>query len=395
MKKVLHIFNHYLPQTETWAYQLISHTPECEQHIAAKVYLDVMPGAEIFQFMDNPQSSLEALDQETDWKKNIFKKAFIRASKGLTKSFDEQLREYVHKNKIDIVHAHFANVGWEVQKALKEESIPIVVSFYGWDYEMLPHVKPEWKARYKEMFDRVDLILTEGAHGKAVLVSKGCTEYKVKVQKLGIEKTLIKRNKRNKEFGELSLIQIASFTEKKGQLYSVKAFGQALQECPNMRLTLIGDNREERYRAKVLEHIAENDLQGHITIRDFIPYTALANELSKHHVFIHPSCYAQNKNCEGGAPTIIFNAAGSGMPTIATTHCDIPSLVIDRKTGLLTKEKNTAHLANSIRAFYKMDKHAYEEFALASHEHIAGNYCIEDNAKELAVCYDDLLKSSS
>jgi len=395
MKKVLHVFNHYLPKTENWAYQLISNTPDYEVHIASKVYLETMPGKNEFQFMDNPQSELEAADQETDWKKNIFKKAYIRASKSLTKNFEVQLKEYVRQSEIDIVHAHFANLGWEVQRALDGLDIPIVVSLYGWDYEMLPHVKPEWKNKYQEMFEKVDLLLTEGSHGKKVLLEKGCKEEKVKIQKLGIEKSLINFTKREKQTEELKLIQIASFTEKKGQLYSVIAFSTALQDCPNMHLTLIGDIREVSYREEVLEFIKQNKLEKSVTIKDFIPYKELEAELSRHHVFIHPSCYAENKNCEGGAPTIIFNAAGSGMPTISTTHCDIPSLVVHDVTGLLTTEKNTELLVESIVSFYKMERKAYEDFGNASHDHIASNYCIENNAKELAMYYDDLLRKTS
>lgn len=391
MRRILHVFNHYLPKTENWVYQLISNTTDCEQHIAAKVYLENIPGKTPFHFMDNPQSELEAEDQQTDWKKNIFKKAYIRASKSLKKSFEEQLREYVLKNKIDIVHAHFANMGWEVQSALNDIKAPIVVSFYGWDYEMLPHVKPEWKLKYQEMFDKVDLILTEGKHGKEVLVGKGCEEDKICVQKLGIERTLIKFRVKEKKQEELKLIQIASFTEKKGQLYTVKAFDRALAQSPNIHLTLIGDNREEVYRTEVLQFIDEQGLQEKITIKDFIPYDELVNELSKHHVFIHPSCYAKNMNCEGGAPTIIFNAAGSGMPTIATTHCDIPSLVIDGKTGHLSEEKNIEDLAANISKYYKMSREEFEKISTAAHEHIAEDYCIEENASQLSEYYSHLL----
>jgi len=394
LKKVLHVFNHYLPRTENWAYQLILHTPSCEQHIAAKVYLEHTPGKELFHFMDNPQSQLEEADQQTDWKKNILKKAYIRASKKLMRSFNEQLAEYVIEHKIDLVHAHFANMGWEVQRALKDIDIPIVVSFYGWDYEMLPHVKSEWKSKYQEMFDQVDLILTEGEHGKDVLISKGCAEAKVIIQKLGIERSLIKQIRREKKRDELRLIQIASFTEKKGQLYTVKALKEAIRKSPNMHLTLIGDSREEAYHKDVVEFINQNDLQEKITMRDFIPYAELDEELSKHHVFIHPSCYAQNRNCEGGAPTIIFNAAGSGMPTISTTHCDIPSLVVHEKTGLLSTEKEVDQIAENILTFYKMEQDEFEIFSSASHAHIANNYCIEDNGKELSKYYSNLLARS-
>ena len=395
MKKVLHVFNQYLPKTEKWAYQLIAHTTQYEQHIASKVYLEETPGREQFSFMDNPSSKLELLDQKTDWKKNIFKKAYIRGSKQLNRSFADLLKDYLIKNEIDVVHAHFANMGWEILPIVKLLDLPLVVSFYGWDYEMLPHVKPEWKERYTQMFAVVDLVLVEGKHGKQTLNKKGCEEHKIKVQKLGIEKDLINFSKREKKRDELRLIQIASFTEKKGQIFTVKGFAKALERCPDMQLTLIGDKREKEYWEKTIDFIKKNKLESKVEIKDFIAYERLSEELSKFHVFIHPSCYAENMNCEGGAPTIIFNAAGSGMPTLGTTHCDIPSLVVDGQTGALSAEKDIEALAENIVTFYKMDSEQYEKFCIASHVHIAENYCIENNGKLLAGIYNELLSNVS
>jgi len=393
MHKVLHIFNQYLPKTERWAYQLLRHTSRVEQHIGAKVYLDKRPGEGVFNFMDNPVSKLEMLDQLTDWKKNIFKKAYIRISKQFNKNFAELLKTYIQVNGIDIVHAHFADVGFEVCDALQGFETPIVVSYYGWDYEMLPFVKPEWLDKFQLMFTQADLILTEGIHGRETLIDKGCSKEKLAIQKLGIDKSLINYKPRQKNKGELRLIQIASFTEKKGQLYTVQAFAQALPMCPNMQLTLIGDNREAKYREEVTNYISKNKLSGKIDIKEFLPYEKLEEELQKYHVFIHPSCYAANMNCEGGAPTIIFNAAGGGMPCIATTHCDIPSLVLHENSGLLSKEKDVSGIEKNIRRFYQMDAAQYASYAKAAHEHIASNYCIEDNASELSEIYYKLLAS--
>ena len=395
MIKVLHIFNEYLPKTEHWAYQMISNTPGCEQHIAAKVYLENKPGQGQFYFMENPLSNLEEEDQKTDWKKSIVKKAIIRTKKLLSKGLQMRLEEYVAENKIQLLHAHFANIGWEMEELKRETGLPLVVSFYGWDYEMLPHVKPQWVARYKELFDHADIILTEGGHGKSSLIEKGCKEEKLMVQKLGIENDLINYKTRSKNKSELNLIQIASFTEKKGQLFTVQAFAKAIESCPNMTLTLIGDKRDEAYHKQVEALISEKKLANKITLKEFIPYDKIGDELSKHHVFIHPSCYAANMNCEGGAPTIIFNAAGSGMPCIGTTHCDIPSLVIHGETGILSPEKELDGIAESIRAFYEMDTHDYKIYSEAAHQHILENYNISENAAQLAKIYSKILDSAS
>ena len=137
----------------------------------------------------------------------------------------------------------------------------------------------------------------------------------------------------------MKLVQIASFTEKKGHIYTVKAFAKALNTCPNLALTLVGDDREPIVKKQILDYIQKKHLEKKIKILDFVDFSRLYEFLKDFQVFIHPSCYAKDKDCEGGAPIILLDAQATGMPVISTTHCDIPSEVIHNKTGLAKPRK--------------------------------------------------------
>ena len=151
------------------------------------------------------------------------------------------LKNNIKKIKANIIHAHFAHVGWEAIKLKKALKLPLVVSFYGYDYQSVPFKYPIWKKRYKTLFQKVDKIVCEGYHGKKILLDMGCNEAKIEICKLGIEVKKIALNKRNKDKNSLKMIQIANMVDKKGHKHALLAFADALKSCPNMHLTFIGN----------------------------------------------------------------------------------------------------------------------------------------------------------
>ena len=113
--------------------------------------------------------------------------------------------------------------------------------------------------------------------------------------------------------------------------------------------------------------------------------------MSNYHVFIHPSCYAANRDCEGGAPIVILDAEATGMPVIATTHCDIPEEVLHNVTGLLSAEKDVSALAESISTFYKMSNETYQQFSNAARKHVVEKFNIQVCANQLQAVYNKIV----
>jgi colanic acid/amylovoran biosynthesis glycosyltransferase len=187
---------------------------------------------------------------------------------------------------------------------------------------------------------------------------------------------------------------VATFREKKGHIYTLKAFHSALNNCPGMSLTLVG-NGEAMIQKALFDYITLHQLQDKVKIIHEIDFNELHPFLSGFDVFIHPSCYSESRDCEGGAPVVLLDAQACGLPVIATTHCDIPDEVADKKTGLLTPEKDVAALANSIYTFYKMQADEFSRFSLSARKHVEDNYSIANNAKTLQETYFELIQKSS
>ncbi len=384
--KVLHLFNTYLPNTENWAYHLISNTPNVDIFIAAKNYIkDSFPNRS-FTFYHHPYGKLESQYISLN-KRNpiqLLQKLYIRLFK-YPKLLLDGIDAFARKNDVDIIHAHFANMGWFYRQITQKLAKPFVISFYGWDYEQLPYLYPKYKKRFKILFAQADAFICEGPHGARILASYGCPKEKIKIVKLGVETAKIKFVHRAKKANELHLIQLATFTQKKGHIYTVQAFQHALLECPNMHLTLVGGDGGTKEEINAFIH--NHQLQNKITIIDAIDYSLLYSFLADYQLFIQPSCYADDLDCEGGAPIALLDAQATGMPVIATTHCDIPMEVIHQKTGLLSPEKDITSLAENIKRFYKMAPSEYNSFAQAGREHVMWHFDSSENALQLYDIY--------
>ncbi|CAH2030485.1 glycosyltransferase family 4 protein [Trichlorobacter ammonificans] len=382
--RVLHSFHTYLKTTENWCYNLIANLPDTECVIASKRFEKCNFYNPRFTYLEFPLRPAEpATGGWLEKRYNKFVRSMLR----------HWYPAYVgrHAGQVDLLHSHFSFVGWEYRKLARQLGVPHVVSFYGFDYEWLPHNEPKWVARYAAMFDEVDLFLCEGNHGMKILQTLGCPEHKLRTARLGVETGRIPFVRRRKSPGELKLVQVASLTPKKGHSFTVRAFLAALSSCPGMTLTLVGGDAEG-LKAELLRIIPGELLNTHITFIDRIDFSELHAFMENYHVFIHPSCYSDDRDCEGGAPVVLLDAQATGMPVIATNHCDIPEEVIDGTTGLLSDEKDVASLAASIERFYFMGQEEFATFADNARSHVETQYDVTHNARLVRTIYDELVE---
>ncbi len=384
--KVLHCFHDYLKPTESWAYRLIVNVPDVEQFIVAKTYRKTNFYHPALQFIEYPLSPFKRT-VKSFWL-HVAHTINHQLRKRIT--FDQYVQKMCSFHKIDVMHFHFANIGWEYHQLANKTAIPYVISFYGIDYECLPYREPVWMERYKILFKEAAAFVCEGANGVKILEKMGCPAEKIHVIRLGIDVDKVPYVQREKKEGSLNLLQIATYTEKKGHIYSLKAFEKALKTCPNMKLSFLGGAQKGTIRKELERFAVEKGIRNKVTFLDFIDYDKLHEFMGAFDVFIHPSVYAADMNCEGGAPVVLMDAQATGMPVVSTTHCDIPEVVIHSETGLLAKEKDVDQIATCIENFYKMDQAEFEVYSKTARKHIETNYNSALNSIPLAGLYKKL-----
>lgn len=388
---ILHIFNEYLPKTEVWAYELIRHCPEVNHYVIADYYAhleDFEQGVRLLNRKKGLLRKKRAQGSQYDFPRNLFQPLFVLSD---TLSSSDSIIKLIEKHKIDIVHIHFGTTAIERWDELKTIQVKIVISFYGWDYAKAIYYNPSYKTIYKDIFQKANLLFTEGKAGRVRLIDLGAEDSKIKSLALGVSIPKEISTKAFKNDGVLRLVQVASLSEKKGQLLTIQAFQKAREQHPfPIHLTLVGDERDIYYAQEVKQFLIDQGLTNAISILDWIDFEKLDSFLCGYDVFIHPSQYAADGDCEGGAPVILLHAQANGLPIISTTHCDIPEQVIHNKTGILTEEGSVDALTNAILELAKMTNDQYSKMSQQAIEHIVQQFNIKDTGKRLFAYYSDL-----
>jgi len=294
-----------------------------------------------------------------------------------------------------ILHSHFGDKGWYDLPIAKKYKLKHIVTFYGYDVNMLPTQQPIWKKRYKKLFDSADLFLCEGPHMARCLVKLGCAEEKIKVQRLGVEIENIPFILRRIENDRLVWILIVgTFREKKGIPYALEAIGILRKKYPNIRVTVIGDStgqeREEREKEKILNTIKHYNLEGVVRLLGFQPYHVLREEICKHHIYLSPSITSSDGDTEGGAPVFIIEASASGMPIISTWHCDIPEVIKDGETGILVGERDVEALVKALDDLIN-DPEQWQHLGIAARQRIENMFDVRILIKDLEDIYWQVL----
>jgi O-antigen/teichoic acid export membrane protein/glycosyltransferase involved in cell wall biosynthesis len=293
-----------------------------------------------------------------------------------------------------VIHAHFGPSGYAALGLSRRFAVPLVTTFYGYDLTQLPEREPIWRERYRSLFDAGDLFLVEGGHMRGRLVALGCPAEKALVHHIGVDVAAIPFRARVPDpSGEIRILAAATFTEKKGLPYAVEAVGLVQRARPDwkLRLTIIGDARggeaDAEEKRKILRAIDDFGLADRVALLGFQPQSVLHEQFQKHHIFLSPSVTARDGNTEGGAPVSIIEASASGMPVVATRHCDIPEVVVDGVTGLLAPERDAEALAAALERLVG-DPALWARLGLAGRRHIENEYDLAKLGPRLEEAYD-------
>ncbi len=390
---ILHLFDLYLPHTMNWAWQIMRSTPDVEQWVAAPWILRNEYYSADFRFFVRPLQKKAAWLPTNEWQAEWFSSNLIRAERACP-LYKNWLFHQLKNNRPDVLHAHFAPVGCHYLDLAQQLGVPLVVSFYGFDYQRLPFQKPVYRERYRQLFEGAAAITCAGEHGREVLMKQGCPAGKITVLPMSFRPEDFPFFEREKMPGQLRLVQVATITEKKGYMDTLAALAVARTNCPNIHLTIAGEKQDQNLVHKMRNYIKAKGLESIVTWLNFLPHEQLADFLTSFDVFIHPSCYTANLDCEGG-PVAILEAQSTGLPVISTTHFDIPSEVLHNQTGLLAPERSPAVLAQHMERFYLMGDDEYQPMSQAARTYMEQNFDVKNTAQKLLSLYQSITNHQS
>jgi glycosyltransferase involved in cell wall biosynthesis len=130
-----------------------------------------------------------------------------------------------------------------------------------------------------------------------------------------------------------------------GRLVEKKGTGvllDAVARLPQARLVVIG---EGPLRPALQRRAAAHG--DRVRFLGSLPEEEVARWMRRASLLAAPSITARDGDAEG-LPTVVVEAAASGLPVVATRHSGIPEAVTDAETGFLVPERDAEALADKM-----------------------------------------------
>jgi colanic acid/amylovoran biosynthesis glycosyltransferase len=379
---VAHSVNPYLPNSGSWIYHQIRFLESFRPIVLAKrtENLDQFPIARIYSVSGQP------------FLRRNLEKALARVRTAPFRIHRDALR----REGAVLLHSHFADMAIRNIPLAKEAGIPHVASFYGSDI---------WaRARdrhFREGFDKLSrsasLFLVEGPAMADKVLGLGAPERIVKVLRLGIDTTAIPFLPRSPDpDGRVVVLMAGRPVEKKGHWYGLLAFERICRDFPHVVLRMIIGGRTPRENEHVLRmrrFIEDKGIVDKVEWCGFLSYDRYLEAIRSAHIFLQPSVLAEDGDAEGGAPVTITELSASGMPVVATRHCDIPQIVLDGRSGLLAEERDVDGLA-TLLARICASPQTWEGMGRAGRAHVEERFDIRKQVRDLERSYEECRKAS-
>ncbi len=216
---------------------------------------------------------------------------------------EQELIRILKKNNIQVVIAQYGIAGVYLNKLCKDNQIPLIVHFHGFDaskQDILSH----YKEGYLKMFNDAKSIISVSKSMYQKLISLGCSESKLKLIHYGPnDKFLLNKPK----YDTQTFFSIGRFVDKKAPYLTILAFYLVQQEFCNAKLIMAGNG----------------ELLG------------LCKNLAR-------SLKLENK-------IEFLEAQAAALPVISTNHAGIPDVVINNVTGFLVEETDVQGMKEAMK----------------------------------------------
>lgn len=257
------------------------------------------------------------------------------------------LAERVRSWSPALVHAHFATDGLLALPLARALGVPLVTTLHGYDVSrsrarMLASGQLSW-VRYA-LFQRrlmaggrLFLAVSDALRRQAI--SRGYPAERIITHYVGVDLDRFRPDGGEAQPG--LVLHVGRLVEKKGTATLIRAFAAVRQAVPAASLVIAGDGP---LRAGLERQCAALGLAGSVRFLGARPPAEIAGWMRRAWLLAAPSVTAADGDSEG-LPTVVAEAAASGLPTVGSDHAGIPEAVIDGRTGFLVPEGDADALA--------------------------------------------------
>jgi colanic acid/amylovoran biosynthesis glycosyltransferase len=247
-----------------------------------------------------------------------------------------------------LVHAHFGTDGLLALPLAERLGIPLVTTLHGFEIgrrslPMLLSGRLSWM-RYallkRRLIERGALFLAVSDAIRARALAAGYPAERTFTLHNGVDTDFFSPVPEPPEPG--LVLHVGRLVEKKG----TRVLLYALRAVPKGKLAIIGDGPERRS----LEELAQRlGIADRVRFLGRQPPHAVRDWMRRAWLLAVPSLTARDGDSEG-LPTVICEAAATGLPVVASIHSGIPEAVVADRTGMLVLEGDVDGLAYALAA---------------------------------------------
>jgi glycosyltransferase involved in cell wall biosynthesis len=288
-----------------------------------------------------------------------------------------------------LIHAHFGTDGLLALPLAEQLRIPLVTTLHGYEVgrrplPMLLSGRASWM-RYallkRRLMERGARFLAVSDAVRARAVAAGFPPDRTFTLRNGVDLDFFSPAPGPREPG--LVLHVGRLVEKKG----TRLLLYALRVVPQANLVIIGDGPERRS----LEALASRlGIAGRVRFLGELPPDSVRDWMRRARLLAVPSITARDGDAEG-LPTVICEAAATGLPVVASIHSGVPEGVIGDETGLLTLEGDLDTLAEHIAALLRNDR-LRARMAAAARRLAEDRFSLDRQIARLEAHYDAVLE---
>ena len=238
-----------------------------------------------------------------------------------------------------LVHAHFGPDGLTALGLARRLNIPLVTTLHGYDVSrtgraLLLSGRLSWM-RYALGHERLirggDLFLAVSDALRAMAIGVGYPAERTLTHYIGVD--LASFSPPGSRDGA-TILHVGRLVEKKGTAQLLVAFARVKAAHPDATLVIIGAGP---LRASLERLAGQLELGEAVKFLGAQPQSVVGKWMRRAAVLAVPSLTARDGDAEG-LPTVVLEAAASGLVAVGSNHSGIPEAITDGHSGFVVPE---------------------------------------------------------
>ncbi len=279
------------------------------------------------------------------------------------------VKHFLLRHNVDVVLAEYGVNGVAVLDACIASRIPLVVHFHGYDAYQTTTLA-EYALAYRRMFTYATGIIAVSREMEQQLIQLGAPAERITYTPCGVDVQMF--SPADPANAPPHFVAVGRFVEKKAPYLTLLAFQRVLRECPEARLTMIGDGVLWEACHQMVNSLG---MDHAVTLPGVRPHADIVTAMQQARAFVQHSLRPSSGDSEG-TPVAVLEAGASGLPVVATRHAGIKDVVIEGETGLLVDEGDVAGMAAHMLSLAQNPELA-GQLGRRARAHIAAHFSME------------------